>query len=1080
MIQSILKLCFCLLAALILQIQSFAETNPEYYKTGELGVFRISTPLPLGLDPKSNHFFAVSDSKNLSLIFCESMDNETEELADLIQKGPYDPSKGLSEEDKKKLKEINRQINDLTRKSYEQQNKRAGLEAKISGLKGIIEDTKKEANPDQALVQKSEEKLKAAQEELDGLKKEDASRELSNLYQKQEELYRKRSNPLAEQFQTPQKMLTLCGRFHGTGKARVTVYARNMESFLETPSLIGTFNLDLPLSDSGDSKLLHNWAELGQKEFLLHICDSPFSSFYQYCLLVFGNQYGVKWNLTERGSFQENLGMQGPDLYSMSTGALAIQESLQLDRMRSIGQGENLKETDLSSLKGPDIKSHPFQEMLAGKNPDLFPVDFLIPSDQYYFHFSSIVKEIEASDLMKKWGTSLLRMMTVSARDADLPSRYLNQLCLSLSDLTRLFGDKIIGDVTLTGEDPFLREGTSLSLVIQLKNPKIMDAVMSAYSKSHIKNDPSIKTDDSTYEGISIVGLKRDDRKISSYSALLGDYRIYSNSLISLEKIIDVWHKKLPSLGESLDYRYMRTIYPANSELEDGFLFLPDPFIRKMISPTWKIEGERRMICQGNLRTLSNASLLHSIITGKALTGIPDLLEGKYLTAETVSCPDGGSYTVDARHQGACSVHNRLQYCTPIESVKLLKVSDKEAKAYTRFSENYNQYWSRYFDPVGIRLKLGNTLQIETCILPLIENSLYNQLRSSIGGAPVALNSKVFTDKTLLNVSLKLNKGDDKNTGLGQALTMASFLYPALPNVQEWIGESLSFGLFDSDVLFTLSSGSMHGFGMELNEGLFLSMAGSALTLPFYLVLDLKDEEKAGKLIRDMLTLQTRKSSLEENMGRREFLDEQMNSYQDAPYGKHEVKVVTLNFFVMKFRFYYAIASKKFILASKRYVLEKVLANLDHPDNEKVCHENLDFEVRPEAFRDILPSVRTGWQEQMREACLRNIEPVRVLYELFGAKPETLDPLCKEVEGVTLRCPCKGEYIYDPIRKTVYCSAHGNNDFPMQPGDITDHEGLIDFLSSLKSFQLSFRFTPEGIRTLIEIKRDKKYKAILI
>ena len=66
---------------------------------------------------------------------------------------------------------------------------------------------------------------------------------------------------------------------------------------------------------------------------------------------------------------------------------------------------------------------------------------------------------------MKAWGTSLLRAITVTAKDSDIPSRHQEQLCIGVSMLTRLFGDLVIGEIAITGRDPFLKEGTDITVI---------------------------------------------------------------------------------------------------------------------------------------------------------------------------------------------------------------------------------------------------------------------------------------------------------------------------------------------------------------------------------------------------------------------------------------------------------------------------------------------------------------------------------------------------------------------------------------------------------------------------------------
>ena len=120
------------------------------------------------------------------------------------------------------------------------------------------------------------------------------------------------------------------------------------------------------------------------------------------------------------------------------------------------------------------------------------------------------------------------------------------------------------------------------------------------------------------------------------------------------------------------------------------------------------------------------------------------MIEGNYLSAKTIQCPDNGTYSLDKSGRGFCTVHNCLQYCTPISSITLDNAAKVEASDYKAFVNQYNGYWSRFFDPIGIRLQLGDRIEVETCILPLIENSIYNQLREIVGGHPVQLDSQVI------------------------------------------------------------------------------------------------------------------------------------------------------------------------------------------------------------------------------------------------------------------------------------------------------------------------------------------------
>ncbi|MHC4535874.1 MAG: hypothetical protein ACYS6K_18140, partial [Planctomycetota bacterium] len=721
-------------------------------------------------------------------------------------------------------------------------------------------------------------------------------------------------------------------------------------------------------------------------------------------------------------------------------------------------------------LKGPTIKSHPFDKMLKGRTPRVFPIAGLIPHDNYYCHFSSISKEIAASDLFKQWGGSLLRAMTVSARDSDLPSRYMNQLCIDMSALTRLFGDFVIGEVAITGGDPFMRVGTDVALIIHVKSRRIFDRITNGYTKRVLRANRDARASESRYEGISIRSIVTPDRRISSHSAYLGQYKVNSNSMDTLKLIIDTFSNRRKSMADNLDLQYMRTIFPGTTAAEDGFIYMSDSFIRKLLSPRWKIENQRRIICQNHLRMIANAGTMYRTEMRKK-PSIETLVGEKYLSKKVTRCPDGGNYSLDESGRAFCTAHNCLQYCTPISSISFDKVAELEAREYKQFVERYSSYWSRFFDPIGIRLRLGDRIEAETCILPLIENSIYNQLREIIGGEPVNLNSQVLTDHTVVSISSKLGTESSQVSNIRRWMQREIFFTP--PEINKWIGESLSVAFYDSDVLFTFAEEGMGMFGgwMGLEEQILAGLFASSVNLPLYFVIELKDEDLAKTSVRRIVrAVQWRFAS----WNRDGLFSFGAEPYAAGEYKGHEINTLALRLLLFKFRLHYAIASNRLIISTKRYVLEEVLDSLDRiqAGREAKTTANLHLKIQPRAFDRLRPITRIGWQERMRSACLRNIEPVRVLIECYEASEQTLNEVSRKVEGVTLRCPSGGSYVHDSERNIVYCSVHGNHNYPRQPVQMTENEGLLDFIGRMIDFSVDFKFTEEGIMTKVAFELE--------
>ncbi len=1044
-----------------------AEGTAEYYKAGDVGVFAVDVEIPPQAVMGQTAFSVRSDNEKVYLLWVRYPQAVLERMSEALE-SPR-PGHVPSAEQDKMVEEL--------MKLYEEQQKvgeeLAGARSKVEGLKSIAAEAEKEG--DREFLERTRAKIKPAESEVARLeaRKEALEEEMQALHEKQSELWESPGRRAEEQAEfEPVDALRVLGRFQGSGKVGVEVLGRDAGELLAEPEVLGSVELNLPSADGGNADLLKQWAAAQGKIYSSRVLDSPYTSYYQYWLVQARQKYDISESL--HGLLRERRwSREGPDLYAMTTGALAIQESLQLEEMTGRGEIPSERDVPINSLKGPDIKSHPFDKMLAGRTPKMFPVAGLIPYDNYYCHFSSISKEIAASDLFKQWGASLLRALTVTARDSDLVSRYTNQLGIDLSILTRLFGDLIIGEVALTGGDPFVREGTDIALIIEVKSRKVFDAMMKSYAEGVLRANSDARACQGEYEGVTIDSIATGDQRVSSHSAYLGNYKVYSNCPEALRLIIDTFAKRRKSMADNLDFQYMRTIFAGTAEAEDGFIYLSDAFIRKLLSPRWKIEAQRRIICQNHLRMIANAATMYRTEMRRKAS-IETLVGQKWLQEGATKCPDGGSYSLDDSGRASCSVHNCLQYCTPVSKITFDQVAKVEAEDYKRFVRQYNDYWSRYFDPIGVRLRLRDVIEVETCILPLIENSVYNQLRELIGGEPVQLRSHLPTEGTVVSITAKLPV---ERLPLEGFLELYSPFLRISPTVSECFGNNMSLNFYDSDVLFTFAedTGGMFGGWIGLEEQLMIGLAASSINLPIYAVLDLKDEGLAQILVRRMVDFARRRAAAERLS---EFPGVEVQPYSWGQYRGHRINTVAVQLFVVKFRLHYAIASGRLIVSTKRYVLEKALDSLAKPGagggSETVA--NLQLNIRPGAFDKLRPIVKMGWQERMRSACLKNLEPVRVLVECHGATEQTLNEISRRVEGVTVRCPSGGVYRYDKDRSIVYCSVHGDHSHPRQPVQVKENEGLLDFIGRMKDFCVQFRFTEEGIMTRVafEVEPEKR------
>ncbi len=524
----------------------------------------------------------------------------------------------------------------------------------------------------------------------------------------------------------------------------------------------------------------------------------PRDAYLQYVALQLAQRENRTLEVTAR--LQRVLGRNRPrsggrveqvDLFSIFSGALAVQESLQLDAMLGEQAGRQGRETlpsggahpgeaispeaakvKVADLTGPTIQSHPWKEMLAGRTPEVSPLARCVPADFYFIEFRSLVKLLNLGDTGDLWARHLFSQAQQEARSQLSTQRLKRQLAVETSGLLKPFYDMVVQEVAVTGSDLFWREGSDVTLLFRFQQPDVFKAQMELFLNKAEKAVPDARRSEGDYLGVPYVHVTSPDRAVHVFSAYPApDLHVRSNSRVALERVIeavrgsDVRGQKVIRLGDTDEFAYIRTLLPRGAAEEDGLIYLSDPFIRRLVGPQLKLTERRRMLCYNHLRMIGHAALLYRTQTGKAAQTLRDLARANCSPGEfgmgKWACPDGGSYALspDGR-TGVCSHHGHAQCLTPCCEIPLTEATNSEAAAYRAFLEQYNQYWRTFFDPIAVRIHAApERYRIETIVLPLIDNSIYTNLAAAAGKQPEALDALPVPKRNIFSVAVGLDKG---------------------------------------------------------------------------------------------------------------------------------------------------------------------------------------------------------------------------------------------------------------------------------------------------------------------------------
>lgn len=542
------------------------------------------------------------------------------------------------------------------------------------------------------------------------------------------------------------------------------------------------------------------WAVGQSQRFAVLQALAPESGFYSFAQEASARKYGIPASTlrTWPGGRRTFVSTQ---LYETTTGAAAIAESLQLERLLNRNVRDKGERTvDITKVAGITIAEHPWEKLMGDKKPSPEPLAQLVPHDNYYIHFKNLRKFLEFGDLLDQWGTNIARAFEVTSRDYQLKQRYEKQLCLRSTGLSRTLGPAVVRSLALTGSDGYVREGSDVTVLFHVANrPLFLAAVDTFVREARKEFGAQLQESKREYHGITVESFVTPLREVSLHRAVFGDFVVYANSPAGLQRVLDTHLGRYKALAQSLDFQYMRTIFRLEDDQEDGFAFLSDAFIRALVGPASKIKEKRRLEALTSLYMVTHAALFTAWETAQMPGDRQAVLVASNLKLDEVYLPEGKEVTWDRLQQIATSdVYNTLHFATPLVELPIDKITPAEEQDYLRFRGEYMGLWRRFFDPIGMRVSLhDNQVRLDTYILPLIQNTQYNELRQRTGGGTTPLDPAQISPATLVQILAHIAPDAPERRGLEGVLES---VVPVKGKGLAWLGDWFLVRLDDSPV----------------------------------------------------------------------------------------------------------------------------------------------------------------------------------------------------------------------------------------------------------------------------------------
>ncbi len=500
------------------------------------------------------------------------------------------------------------------------------------------------------------------------------------------------------------------------------------------------------------------------------------------------------------------------------------------------------------TLAGPELESFPWARMtakLGAVTPRKEALAAFTPAGFYYARVATVPKLVALLDEYEHFWTGVLAERDTSwSRDAS--TRYPSELGLPHTGAAKLLSSDVVGEVAIVGSDPYLQEGTDVSVLFQVKNQALFDAAMQAAVQLTANAHGAVG------ESTAPDGTKRylsQDGAVNSVRTCLHSTCIVSNSAAAVARIVDAANGKAPKLSDEPDFAFMlarESQRGAAEPLDDVLAYLGERFVREVSGPRQKIAEARRERALMELRAPGFAELLFGLVYGREPTSVQELVAKKMLLKGELTHASGEAIEyklgMAARSQwGTVASLEPLLDLPPVT-----KVTAAEADAYKRFATSYRQSYERYIDPIVLTARIDTSgaspaFTYDMRILPPSQRTLGHESARWMNDFGLGRIRAASVDQNGAHVAVGIGRG----SALRRELTQATVsLVGSQRFTLDWLGDWAQAGCFDTNAVLNLAN----TFGQpdrSEDDG----WMRRTLALPAYVAVEVKDKAALGVVI---------------------------------------------------------------------------------------------------------------------------------------------------------------------------------------------------------------------------------------
>jgi hypothetical protein len=487
-------------------------------------------------------------------------------------------------------------------------------------------------------------------------------------------------------------------------------------------------------------------------------------------------------------------------LMETTTGATSIQAALQHDRPLYLEAVKRPRTIPLGKVQAVRVTEHPFADMLhqLARPVPAEPLAEATPAEFYYLRFATLKALFAVVDQAEIWVTPAASIFSRRAEDYDVTERYTTALGVDRTQIARVLGPKVIAEVAVIGSDPYVREGSDVTMLFRVKSRPLFDQGLAAALARHEQRHGALARSKSRHAGVTISLSRSADGAVAQLRADRGELTVLSNSLAAIRRVIEAIRGTRRRLSDEPDFRFM--LARDAGTRDDVLGYGGDRFVAEVVGPRQKILEARRQIALAELQTPGYAALLYGWVHGRRPTSRQEVLSSGLLRRDELTHHDGAA--IDWKPgRAARSAWGTSRALTPLIDLPApTRVSRSEQLAYEQFARSYERRWATYVDPFMLRLALEpagarpEQMVAELRVMPLLRSRDLRDLVSMVGEARLRVPA--------LGQGLRVLLGLGKDARVRQEVSRLRYGLPGGRDLKfDWLGDWVMLGVDDHPVV---------------------------------------------------------------------------------------------------------------------------------------------------------------------------------------------------------------------------------------------------------------------------------------